>query len=151
MDQVDSCTLCDTPMESVVKNYLGCQMLLEDDTEPAPVSRTDLTTSYPSFAQTMIELYEYVSENSQCIMQWDSIVLPHNLSNEDKAHYNRIMHMAQEGAFRGASTNDFMALGLPPFLMYPIDSLRKKVDLCMQLRKSRPWTRNMNVYIYQPV
>ena len=69
----------------------------------------------------------------------------------DRPVWNHMMHLVQESAVEGATTNDYMALGFPQFLIYPIESLRKKVDMCLQLRKARPWSRHMAVSIFRPM
>ena len=145
-DDVQICKTCHVGVESTVKNYLGCQMI-EREYERNVVSDEEM----PGYVNDMVELYEHFKKYEDIVSTWDDITLPSNLSSVDKPIWNRMMRLVQSSAVKGACTNDYMALGFPPFLTYPIESLRKKVDMCLQLRKTRPWARKMEVSIFCPL
>lgn len=147
VDTVHECPQCGVGVESTVKNYLGCQMI--EQQHPRPPARR--APPVPEYVKNLVELHAHCQRYEDIMSLWDDLTIPNSLVPAEKHIYNTMMRLVQSSTVGGATSNDFMALGLPSFLVYPIERLRKKVDLCLQLRKTRPWSHGMAVSIFTPV
>jgi hypothetical protein len=138
----DRCPACDAQVQSYIKNYLGTDMIEEFHTH----------STSPPYVEYMEQLYEAFKRYEDYIMLWDDLAVPHQFTQSiDRQIWNELMQLSQSASIHGAQNDDFLSLGLPTFLMYHCDSIRKRVNHCQQLRKNRPWSHAMTITIYKPL
>ena len=148
-DNSERCPVCDTLVERYVKNYLGGEMI---DHLRLQAEEEEASLAPPLYVDYMQQLYNCFKRYEEYIMSWDDVAVPHCLTQStDKQVWNDLMMVCQSAAVHGATHDDFMALGMPMFLMYHCDTVRKRVIHCQQLRKNRPWSHDMSISIYKPI
>lgn len=151
-DNNERCPVCDTLVERYVKNYLGGEMIEALRTAHPDGDRSSIAAAAPLYVDYMHQLYNCFKRYEEYIMSWDDVAVPHCFTQTaDKQVWNDLMLVSQSAAVHGAKYEDFLALGLPTFLIYHCDTIRKRVNHCQQLRKNRPWSHDMSIAIFKPI
>ena len=153
-DNSERCPVCDTLVERYIKNYLGGEMIdalrLQEGGGGAAVASE--APEVPLYVDYMQQLYNCFKRYEEYIMAWDDVTVPHCFTqNADRQVWNDLMTISQSAAIHGAKHEDFLALGMPTFMIYHFDAIRKRVNHCQQMRKNRPWSHGMSISIYKPI